>query len=205
MKQPPAIEPTPSALLAEPLSWLSAEHDRHRQYCRLVEEVALAPVVMAEAIQELMMFFHHDLPLHIRDEEEDLFALLRQRCAPEDDLERILDNLSADHRSDMDTIATLRGHLEAALRRRQPISNDPEVQRLFIAFVAHERNHVALENAVILPIARLRLTQADLDRLCRRMVARRGLPVLPDRTSGDRLNSHFDQEDGEGCHNPDQE
>ncbi len=205
MKQAPAIESTPSALLAEPLNWLSAEHDRHRQYCRLIEEVALAPTVMDEATQDLLIFFHHDLPLHIRDEEEDLFALLRQRCEPEDDLERILNSLSADHRSDMDTVDTLTGHLEAALARRQPISADPEVQRQFIAFVAHERNHVALENAVILPIARLRLTQADLDRLCRRMVARRGLPGLPDRASGHRLNSHFDQEDGEGRDNPDQE
>ena len=39
----------------------------------------------------------------------------------------------------------------------------------------HERRHIALENAVILPIARLRLTPQDLHALSTRMAARRGV------------------------------
>lgn len=175
MKQPTVIEPIPPALMAEPLNWLFAEHYRHRHYCSLIEQIAAAAVVPHEDIQATLGFLRRDLPLHIVDEEDDLFPLLRRRCQPEDELDLALGKLSADHRDDIDAVAQLVEVLEAALRQERPVSDDPQAQQLLTAFVARERSHIALENAVVLPIARLRLTQEDLDLFSRRMAARRGL------------------------------
>jgi hemerythrin-like domain-containing protein len=46
-------------------------------------------------------------------------------------------------------------------------------------FAHHARRHLILENAVILPIARARLTEADLNAMKRHMLERRSLkPTL---------------------------
>lgn len=183
MKDAPVIEPIPTALMAEPLNWLFAEHYRHRQFCGLIERIAASPTLMRAETQEALAFLRHDLPLHIVDEEDDLFPLLRRRCEPADELDRALGSLSADHRDDIEAVAQLVRLLEAALRLERPIAANPRAQRQLRAFVARERAHIALENAVVLPIARLRLTQEDLDVFSRRMAARRGLSGRPLSTS----------------------
>jgi hemerythrin-like domain-containing protein len=45
-------------------------------------------------------------------------------------------------------------------------------------FAGHARRHLILENAIILPFARLRLTRHDLETLRLRMMQRRGLDRL---------------------------
>ena len=47
------------------------------------------------------------------------------------------------------------------------------------AFASQELRHLALENAVVLPLARLRLTPADLKRLSRRLAERRHVALAP--------------------------
>ena len=179
MKDATLIEPIPQALMAEPLTWLFAEHYRHRQFCALIERIAASDVVLRDEIAEVLAFLRHDLPLHIVDEEDDLFPLLRRRCEPEDELDRALGSLSADHRDDIDVVAQLVKHLEMALQQDRPVCADPQTQRHLRDFVARQRSHLALENAVVLPIARLRLTQEDLDLFSRRMAARRGQSDRP--------------------------
>lgn len=180
MSQDPQIEPLPAGLVHEPLNWLFAEHYRHRQLCRLIERVGTATVLLRDEAVEILTFLHHDMPLHIIDEEEDLFPLLRRRCLPEDELGPLLGSLSAEHHDDMEQTRGLIARLERALIDGQPPGYDLETRRQFTAFALHERRHIALENAVVLPIARLRLTPRDLRALSTRMAARRG--VLLDRT-----------------------
>lgn len=169
------LEDMPTDLFATPLDWFFAEHYRHRQLCQLVDEVAAATVFDGERISRIVDFLRHDLPLHIIDEEEDLFPLLRRRCLPEDDLEPVLGMLSAEHRSDEDTARTVRTHLEASLDRQVAPGLDPAKKRAMTDFAAQERRHLGLENAVVLPIARLRLSAEDLAGLGRRLAARRGV------------------------------
>lgn len=179
MSQKPQIEPLPEDLVHEPLNWLFAEHYRHRQLCRLIERVGTATVVLQEETEEILTFLRHDMALHIIDEEEDLFPLLRRRCLPEDELGPLLGALSAEHRDDMEQMRVLTTLLERALTEGRPPGHDLEARRLFTDFALHERRHIALENAIILPIARLRLTPRDLRALSSRMAARRGV-VLDD-------------------------
>lgn len=173
---PPAdIEEIPRELLHEPLDWFFAEHYRHRQLCRMIEEVAARPTFNAGPISQIIDFIRYDLALHIIDEEEDLFPLLRRRALPEDEIENVLGRLSAEHRIDATQSQVVRERLEAALIAQRAPALDPEVKSVLVNFARHELRHLALENAVVLPIARLRLTVADLTALSRRLAARRGL------------------------------
>lgn len=168
------IEAIPLHLLAEPIAWFFAEHYRHRQACKLIEDVAAAMVFDRQRLVELVDFLEHDLPLHVIDEEEDFFPLLRRRCEPEDDVERVLGMLSAEHRNDVVQAHAVRDHLRACLVSARAPGLDPAQRRAMIAFATQERRHLGLENAIVLPIARLRLSQDDLTTLGRRLAARRG-------------------------------
>ncbi len=181
MNESPRIEPLPADLVHEPLNWLFAEHYRHRQLCRLIERVGTATVLLDDEAREILAFLRHDMPLHIIDEEDDLFPLLRRRCQPADELDAVLGGLSAEHRDDLEHARALIVVLEQALIDGQAPGHDLETQRLFTDFALHERRHIALENAVVLPIARLRLTTHDLRSLSARLAARRGVLLgLPD-------------------------
>ena len=171
------IEPMPKELLKEPLDWLFAEHFRHRQWCRLIETLAKSGIFDEEALSAAVAFLREDLPLHILDEEEDLFPLLRRRAVPEDDLERILGILSADHRIDQERVTHLLVGLNAALVAKKAPGLDADLRALMLDFVTKERRHVALENAIVIPLARLRLSAIDLKSLSARLGARRGIPL----------------------------
>lgn len=179
MSQSPRIEPLPPELVHEPLNWLFAEHYRHRQLCQLIERVGNATVLLRDEAQEILAFLRQDMPLHIIDEEDDLFPLLRRRCQPADELDALLGALAAEHRDDLEQAGTLIAVLERALSDGQAPGHSLETRRLFTEFALHERRHIALENAVVLPIARLRLTALDLRSLSTRLAARRGVLLDP--------------------------
>ncbi|MFN3513400.1 MAG: hemerythrin domain-containing protein [Phenylobacterium sp.] len=175
------IDEVSPGLMNDPLDWFFAEHHRHRQFCRLVEQVAQAQAFDGETVTRVVEFLRHDLALHIIDEEEDLFPLLRRRAVAEDGVEHVLGRLSAEHKTDGDLAATVRERLEACLERRTAPSADPQTRQALLAFSAQELQHLALENAVVLPLARLRLSPRDLKGLGRRLAARRGqmLELIP--------------------------
>lgn len=180
MTQGSWIEPLPPELVHEPLNWLFAEHYRHRQLCQLIERVGNATVLLSDEAHEILAFLRQDMPLHVIDEEDDLFPLLRRRCQPADELDSVLGTLSAEHHEDLDRARTLIAELEGALAAGRAPGQDRESRRLFTDFASHERRHIALENAVVLPIARLRLTAADLRSLSIRLAARRGVLLEPE-------------------------
>ena len=102
------------------------------------------------------------------------------RCQPADELDSVLGALSAEHHDDLHRARTLIVALERALADGRAPGQDRESRLLFTDFALHERRHIALENAVVLPIARLRLTAADLRSLSIRLAARRGVLLDPE-------------------------
>lgn len=172
---PGGIERSPPALLREPLEFLFAEHYRHRQVCKILEYLAIAPSFEAELIATADDFIRHDLALHVIDEEEDLFPLLRRRCDPEDAIENVLDRLSADHALDQ-RLAQVVGSLFArALGERASPSALPGGAEALLTLARRQKSHIALENAVVMPLARRRLTADDREALSMRLAARRGV------------------------------
>lgn len=172
---PGGIERSPPALLKEPLEFLFAEHYRHRQMCKILEYLAVAPDFDATLIASTDDFIRHDLALHVIDEEEDLFPLLRRRCDPEDEIEDVLGRLSADHALDQDLAHVVRSFFALALEKRMPPSALPGGAQALSRLAKQEKNHMALENAVIMPLARRRLLAADIETLSMRLAARRGV------------------------------
>ena len=172
------LTPTDPALLATPLSFIHEDHLREREICALLDGIADAqPPETAAAIAEnranALGFLRVELPLHLEDEDQDLFPLLRRRCARDDDIDRILARLSTDHRhanADTPKVIALLDMLDIG---SHGLTAD---DRLFLhTYAAHARRHLLLENALILPFSRLRLTAGDLESLRLRMTQRRGL------------------------------
>lgn len=167
----------PSGLVNQPLEWFAIEHVRHRQFCAEMHAIADRTAFDPQPIVALVEFLRHELGRHLADEEQDLFPLLRKRGRPEDNVDEVLARLEGEHRGDLAHGHALRAHLERCLETRTAPGRDPAVKLALDAFASQELRHLALENAVVLPLARLRLTPRDLKALSRRLAARRGLPL----------------------------
>ena len=162
----------------EPVEFILAEHYRQRLLCdglvKLTETMELGPVTALAA--SLQSFLDRDLRLHLEDEEQDLFPLLRKRAQPEDNITDILDLLSEEHGLDRDLVDFLLEDL-AVLAGGTQIANPIRFLVNVREFAETQRRHLAWENALLLPVARRRLTQVDLASLGRSMAARRGIDL----------------------------
>ncbi len=175
----PIIEAMPLDLIIEPLDWIFAEHFRQRQLCTALEFIASSAEPLPEAMCAASAYLEHDMPLHVEDEEEDLFPLVRKRCTPEDEIENVLSRLARDHEMDKDQAVEIAAMLFRAAAAGRPLGKRSKAAKLARSFAQHQRHHLVVENAVVLPIARLRLRKEDLKTLSRHMAVRRGI-ALPE-------------------------
>lgn len=169
------ISEAPRELLSRPLDWFLAEHYRHRQFCALMHELAESREFEPKALSAVIAFLRHELGRHVADEEDDFFPVLRGRALPEDEIEAALERLSDEHDGDRAFAHSVRAHLERCLDTHTPPGVDPSVALALGSFASQELRHLALENAVVLPLAKLRLTAEDLQALGRTLAGRRGL------------------------------
>lgn len=168
-------EPPPDALLGAPLDYIFAEHFRQRSLCRILDELAGEPEWDREKAEAARRFLERDFHLHVSDEEADLFPLLRRRLKTEDDIGGIMETLSAEHAEERAVARTIADDLTAALAGNAPATHAGTLRARLRRFAAKERRHLITENAIVLPLARARLTAADLRELGRRMAARRAV------------------------------
>ena len=170
------LGPTAMSLLHKPLEFIHEDHLREREICARMDQIAQGSTVSASAINDVIHFLTRELPVHLMDEEQDLFPLLRRRCLPEDDIGKIIARLFRDHgHANEDTpgiVKLLEGLVET------PRTLEDAESGALATYASHARRHLILENAIILPFARLRLTGADLEILCIRMCQRRGINHL---------------------------
>jgi hemerythrin-like domain-containing protein len=157
----------------DPIEFILAEHLNHRRMCKALERLAAMTDFNADRITAMIDYIRFDLTLHVIDEEEDFFPLLRKRCLPDDDIDAALKRLSDDHETDKSLSAQVRDMLNACLILRKPPNVIEGAVEALTSFATNERRHLALENAVIIPIARRRLSPEDLKALSRRLLARR--------------------------------
>lgn len=176
----PRSEENPSvtdpAVLGNPIDFIHEDYRRERQICSMIEKVAAAEVPASEDIGEILSFLKFELPFHFADEEQDLFPLVRRRSTPDDEIEWAIARLAAQNeitRADAQAVIAVLGSIEA--HGQPPSSAD---RALLLRYAAQARRHLTLENAIILPFARLRLTAHDLETLRLRMLKRRGLDQL---------------------------
>lgn len=159
-------------LMDDPLAYLAAEHGRQRSVCALLRAFADAGAAERAPAREIIAFLERDVLLHHQDEIENLYPLLRRRALPEDDLDAFLALLDEERRQAgmvmQDVIAALSSPGPGTIRI------DHRTARSIYAYTASEQRHLALGNAIVLAIARIRLTRGDLRDLSRAMKLRRG-------------------------------
>lgn len=165
--------PVPQFLV--PLDYIFADHFRQRTLCRILDELAGEAVFDRAKAAAALAFLKVDFGAHIRDEEEDLFPLLRRRAMADDGLDDLLVELSQEHAADRLDAENIIEGLSAALSSQDPSLGPQKLRDLLRRFAANERHHLIVENAIVLPLARSRLTSRDLRNLGHRMAARRGI------------------------------
>lgn len=175
--------PTDPSLLATPLEFLCEDHMRERQVCSVIDSLASSMSFDQSAARSVLRFVNEELNLHMRDEAENLFPLLARRCLAEDRIGLAIARIC----TDLDQATRLLPGLRAALVRCLDTGSElaTEDRQLLTRFAGHVRHHLAAENAILLPIARARLTRRDLQTLSRQMRTRRGLPPVAETPNAD--------------------
>lgn len=175
--------PTHQGLIANPLVFISEDHMRERQICAVIDGLATAGSFNRQATMNVLRFLNEEMNVHLRDEEEDLFPLLAKRCTPEDAIEGVIDRIKADRDEAMRLLPRIREMLVGCLDRGAGLT--PDERGVLRRFAASVRRHLVAENAILLPIARARLTRGDLQSLSEHMRSRRGLPHLTETTDAE--------------------
>jgi hypothetical protein len=168
--------PTPPSLLGRPLDFISEDHLRERQICAVIDAIALAASLDRLAALTVLRFLNEELNVHLRDEAEDLFPLLAKRCPAEDSIESAIARIMIDQSEALHLLPEVRATLAGCLDTGSDLSADGRA--MLIRYASHVHRHLVAENAILLPIARVRLTRADLVTLSAHMRARRGLTPL---------------------------
>lgn len=159
----------------DPIAFILDEHERQFEICDRLENFVgtLESEPSGQEVQSLLAFLTEDLPVHIDDEERDLFPMLASRGYNDPNLNIILEQLAAEHELD-------RGLVEPILEELRRIAEDraPSDSRRFCmevrAFTEAMRRHINWENRVVVPLARAILSEDDRVRLARHMAERRG-------------------------------
>jgi len=154
------------------LDFILYEHLRHREMCNALDRLAEASTFNVDETTKLAAFIRTELTLHVADEEELFFPLLRERCLPEDEIGGALDRLNREHAEDRDLSALVRVLLLQAVTEEKAPAAIEGASNALRAFAQSQRRHMMLENAVLIPLARRRLTPDDLTSLGKRLAAR---------------------------------
>jgi len=161
-----------------PLDYIVEDHSREREVCALIDRLVSAASLKDAEIHQILAFLEYQLPQHLADEEIDLFPMMLERCDPEDEIDKVIDKLRSDHgHAIADAPAIIAIIQGIGTTRVRPTKS--ECQQM-ADFAQHARRHLILENAVILPIARARLTEKDLETMKKHMLERRGPCDAPD-------------------------
>lgn len=165
----------PVSLFKEPIEYVFADHFRQRTLCKILDGIAGAETIDTEMVQAALAFLKTEMGPHVLDEELDLFPLLRRRVLPEDEIDMVLGQLSQEHAADETDALEIVRLLEALTSSGNSQGVDVGAANLLQRFASNERQHLILENAIVLPLARVRLTETDCHQLGRSMADRRGI------------------------------
>jgi hemerythrin-like domain-containing protein len=149
-----AIDPLPDGILDAPLDYFLAEHHRQRQAASQLLAIADGACDPG-GVKRLLEFLEEDFARHIAEEESAFFPLLRSVCLAEDVVEALLSRLALEHGQDESVGDQVFDILRALGAGKKPTPVDASRLRYF---AEHLKRHIALENAVLLPLARARFT-----------------------------------------------
>ena len=169
----PLVEAMPSSLLEEPLAYIFADHFRQRKICPALRRFAMAGRVDHREAEAVAAFLKHDVALNHEDEQKDLFPAVQRRALQQDNLAVVLARLLKDHRLAEPVIGQIVAELSCQPSKMVRVS--PAARELMQSYASTESGHLAIENGIVLALARIRLTKSDLDSMTSGMKARRSV------------------------------
>ena len=167
----------PAPAFDEPIEMLAACHERiEAQLCTLEKLIDHVPAKGAdtaarEAATQVMRYFDTAGANHHRDEDEDVFPLLRRLAADRDrpEVSAVINGLEEDHATMTAQWSRLREQLDAIAAGRDARLDPEDVGR----FAWLYRRHMEKESALVLPFARETVGETERAVLGSRMAARR--------------------------------
>lgn len=158
----------------DPIDFILKEHDCQFEVCALLKRLldALESEPRAQWAERVLAYLTEDLPVHIEDEEEDLFPMLASRKGEETEFLTILDQLILEHEFD-------RGLVEPMLNGVRDIAEgralaDPTRFYMYArTFTEAMRRHLNWENRIVLPLASKILSEEEKAELANRIFGRR--------------------------------
>jgi hemerythrin-like domain-containing protein len=171
--------PTPAAGFDDPLALLQACHERIRKHLDLLERLA-AHMTLAgtddearRAAASVLRYFSQAGVHHHDDEEQDLFPRLREQAGPTATpaLECLVEQLSDEHGRLMEAWERLVPSLERICEGGEASLDAMGI----LAFVQPMREHLAVEESRLLPLAARILSTTELGLIGRAMARRRGV------------------------------
>ena len=163
------VEELPPAIFEMPLECIFADNFRCRALCSVLHQIAGGDDVELKTLQVTLRFLQFDFASHVADEERSFFPLLRERALVSDSLEQIF----TEPCFQPDLSNRVVDGLERLRDSRKEPCPRPAFCEVMESFVKAERRRVSVENVVLLPLARQRLSQGDLAWLSRAMRSRR--------------------------------
>ncbi len=167
----------PPSLLEDPIEYIFADHFRQRTLCSVLHEIADGSDPDKKLIMAAIKFIQGDFGLHVRDEEQDLFPTLKKCVSPGDELHNTLNQLNQEHEDDRIDAERIVESLQYYMLEVSRGAVNKELRQLLTRFADNESQHLMTENAIVLPIARSKLTESDLKILGESMAARRGVDM----------------------------
>jgi hemerythrin-like domain-containing protein len=148
---------------ADLLEFLSAQHVTQWSICELLAKLASDPS-RAGASQEaaaVLDYLTERLPIHVATEEHHLYALLKRREIPGDDVDAMFELLRAGHHDSRSLAEELVEGLHDIVSGRR-LRDASGFTATANAFCYHQRALVEWEDNVLFPYARQRLHAQDL-------------------------------------------
>ncbi len=157
-----------------PIDIIEYEHKLQKRLCGFLESIAdgLPNMVDPELCKFSLTSLKKDLPVHILDEEQGLFPLLEKRAHPDDNIEQILSCLAMEHATDESFAYELEDSLHL-LSNGKTVPNPNMTGYMLRSFFECYKRHLIWENVVVIPLARKRLNQDDLNILSIKMIETR--------------------------------
>lgn len=168
----------PAAGYEQPFEMLEACHERVHRMLVLLERLQAhvashgADDQARQAARDVMRYFDQAAPQHHLDEELHVFPALLATGDP--GLARTVRRLMDDHAS-MESLWSRARDALAALAEGGLSGFDTVQKDVLHAFASLYAGHIAAEEQVAYPAARLALAPADLDAMARDMMRRRGV------------------------------
>jgi len=146
----------------ELLDCIEKEHHAERNLCDMLERIAdnLLEPLDTELARTVIVSMRNCLKRHVILEEKYLYPVLTKRLCPGDLAENLLEHIRCEHSTDESLAHDTADQLELALVSGR-VANPEMLGYMLRGFFECRRRHIAWEDAIVLPLARYRLSVKD--------------------------------------------